>query len=88
MKFLVYAWPEFLTRTGPILSREEQETMVYFKPLSLLIAASIFLISQGAGAVGLTDIPNAHRGKFLPPADSLGSALIDGQKAHEIKTSS
>ncbi len=53
--------------------------MTNIKPIYLLVATTIFLVSQAAIAVGLPDIPNAHQGKFLPPTDSLGSALIDGQ---------
>ena len=53
--------------------------MAYIKPLSSLMAAAIFVIAQGAGAVGLPDIPNTHQGKFLPQAESLGSALIAGK---------
>ena len=53
--------------------------MVNFKPISYLVATLVFITAQNAFAVGLGDIPNAHRGKFLPQADSLGSALIDGQ---------
>ena len=53
--------------------------MAKLKPFSYLIAFAFFVFSIGAGAVGLPDIPNSHQGKFLPAADSLGDALIDGK---------
>ncbi|NNC69129.1 MAG: alginate export family protein [Gammaproteobacteria bacterium] len=43
------------------------------------MAVSIFLIAQAANAVGLADIPNSHQDKYLPKAESLGSAILDGQ---------
>ncbi|MDH3608416.1 MAG: alginate export family protein [Gammaproteobacteria bacterium] len=53
--------------------------MANFKPISYLVAALVFITAQNTFAVGLGDIPNAHRGKFLPEASSLGSVLIDGE---------
>ena len=50
--------------------------MINFKPLSCLTAAAIFMIAQGAGAVGLPDIPNAHQGKVLPNSNNIGHALL------------
>ncbi len=53
--------------------------MAYLKPLSYIVAVAIFMIAQSANAVGLADIPNSHQDKYLPRADSLGSAILDGQ---------
>lgn len=59
--------------------------MVNFKPITYLMAAAIYVIAQSAGAAGLANVPNTHQGKFLPPADSLGSAILDGKPHVSIR---
>jgi len=55
--------------------------MANYKPLSCFMAAAIFAIAQGVGAVGLPDVPNTHQGKFLPNTtnftDSFGGGKPD-----------
>jgi len=53
--------------------------MANFKPLSCLMAAAIFAIAQGAGAVGLPDVPNAHTGKQLPNTSDFTDAITTGK---------
>jgi len=45
---------------------------------SCLLAAASFAIAQGAVAVGLPNVPNAHTGKQLKSVNSLSAALRSG----------
>ncbi len=54
--------------------------MINFKSLSCLITtAIIFMIAQSAGAAGLPDVPNVHRGKFLPNTTEIQHAMMSGK---------
>ncbi len=59
--------------------------MVNFKPISYLVAILIFIVAQNAYAVGLSDVPNAHSGRYLPQSDSLTSAFIDGKASASMR---
>ena len=75
--------------TGPILSREEQETMVHFKPLSILVAVLSFLTVQSVGAVGFPDVPNTHFNAHITTSTqklaTLGAMFTEGNEDFWIK---
>ncbi len=55
--------------------------MVYFKPLSYLVALAVFFIAQSANAVGFPDVPNAHftpHNKLYPEVGSLNEMFKQG----------
>ena len=55
--------------------------MVYFKPLSSIVAVAIFMIAQSANAVGFSDVPNAHfnaHHKLYPEVGSIGAMYTQG----------
>ncbi|MEW8691828.1 MAG: hypothetical protein AB2535_12115 [Candidatus Thiodiazotropha endolucinida] len=53
--------------------------MSIIKPASGLFAVSIFIFSQGVGAVGLPAVSNVHQGKVLPETGELSSAITTGK---------
>lgn len=53
--------------------------MSIIKPASSLFAVSIFIFSQGVGAVGLPAVSNVHQGKTLPESGELSSAITTGK---------
>ncbi len=52
--------------------------MATLKPAFFLTVAASFAVAQGAGAAGLSDVPNVHSGKQLQYTRSLGGALTGG----------
>lgn len=62
--------------------------MVYFKPLSYLVAVAIFMITQSANAVGLENVPNAHfnaHHKLYPEVSTLGALFTEGNEDFWIR---
>ncbi len=53
--------------------------MATLKPASALVAAITFTLAQGAGAVGLPDVSNAHTGKQLQNTTNFTGALTNGK---------
>ena len=55
------------------------------KSFSFFVAATSFFITQGAWAVGLPDIKNAHTGKQLEDSTSLNDALKSGKPNLQLR---
>ncbi len=50
-----------------------------FKPAPYLLVTAMAIFPQGASAVGLPDVSNAHFGKVLPQADGFSNAVTGGK---------
>ena len=56
--------------------------MVYFKPLPFLVAFAMLMLAQGAGAVGLPNVPNTHHNphhKMQPQFPGVADAITNGR---------
>ena len=59
------------------------EIMFNIKPLSLLVGALVFVVSQSAMSVGFPDVPNAHfnpHHKLYPEVNSVGALFTQGKE--------